>query len=134
MKSLSIRLKRSGMESKNSKFFFSFENENNATIFTNNVSISKAWNEFSNYGQELLAGKVDGKVFLPDKSLRPTLVYKDGKKYLKLSQFGKGFCEMNSLKSSKKLLEIELFPRGKIQIQGFSVQFFIAFYIGNVDY
>ena len=119
MKLLSILLKRAGKESKELEFGVSFSKNNRDRIFANDTSNSKSWNECSNNGQELLAGRVNGKVFLPDLSLKPEMIYKEeGGRHLKLSQYGKIFSDMNLLNSPKNPLEIELFPRGKKRFWG----------------
>jgi len=116
---LSILLKRAGKESKNLIFFYGFIRNKTQNVFAD-LDNSETWDEFLTGGQELLAARVNGKVFLPDRSLKPMGIYKNDQWNFKLSQFGKEFSEMSASNSVENPLEIELFPRGKIR--GFLVQ------------
>ena len=121
MKVLSIFLNRVGKERKELEFGVSFAKNERARIFMDDSFNSEAWNKCSNNGQELLAGRVNGKIFLPDRSLRPEMIYEEegeGGTQIKLSQYGKIFSDMNLLNSPKNPLEIELFPRGKKRFWG----------------
>lgn len=105
---LSILLKRAGKESKN--LYFSADT-NLVHVSSYILPNSKIWDEFSNNGQELLAARVNGKVFLPDRNLSPSICFKDDRFQFKLSQFGKDFVDLND--STENPIEIELFPRGE---------------------
>jgi hypothetical protein len=115
---LSVLLKRAGKESQ--VLYFNYDKKL-LQILKYDFINQTAWNECSNNDKELLAARVNGKVFLPNRCLKPSMSYKDGQYQFKLSQFGKEFSDMDH--STEISLEIEIFPRGKNSTRLFGSSF-----------
>jgi hypothetical protein len=113
-----VLLKRAGKE--NQVLYFNYDKKL-LQMFNNNFINQTAWNECSNNDKELLAARVNGKVFLPNRCLKPSMSYKDGQYQFKLSQFGKEFSDMDN--STEISLDIEIFPRGKNSTRLFGSSF-----------
>jgi hypothetical protein len=106
-----VLLKRVGKESQ--VLYFNYDKK--LLQMCNNDFINHtAWNECSNNDKELLAARVNGKVFLPNRCLK-------GQYQFKLSQFGKEFSDMDN--STEISLDIEIFPRGKNSTRLFGSSF-----------
>lgn len=115
---LSVLLKRAGKESQ--VLYFNYDKKLLQILKYDSINHT-AWNKCSNNDKELLAARVNGKVFLPNRWLKPSINYKDGQYQFKLSQFGKEFSDMDN--STEISLDIEIFPRGKNSTKLFDSSF-----------
>lgn len=108
---LSIMLKRAEKAPKFLNFMASIYPGKSPKVIPDSVENVEAWDQIRYEKQELLAAKLNGKVFL----LAPKIIHENGLLKFKLAQYGHEFAEFEPVfpDDPVKLGEIEIVPRGK---------------------